>query len=124
MRQIHVLAKQNPPYSRGKYDCSGTVYLAAKWAGILGVQRTTSANMAKGLNGWQSKEVPIAEALSPDLMFWTFKPDRVDGHVGVVIAPGVAHASEKRGFGIYPLRGEMITDISRVRRLTIGDPEK
>lgn len=107
-------------------DCSGYLFLAAKWAGIPGVTRTTSHRMALGLGGWIGRDIAIEDADECDLPFWTFKQQRPYGHVGVFIRqphgmPGVTHASTKRGVVLQDLQGPLLRNLVKVRRLTIGD---
>lgn len=121
-------------------DCSGfaawamedEVNRAAREAGIPGVRRTTSARMARGLDGWAGVDHPgdnadswLLNAAEGDLA-WTFSDY---GHVGGLLcdpatgAPGYAHASPTRGVVRDDIKatGWPIKDFSKVRRLTIGD---
>lgn len=107
-------------------DCSGYLFLAAKWAGIPGVTRTTSQRMAMGFGGWIGRNIDFTEADECDLPFWTFKQHRPCGHVGMFLRdlhgmPGVTHASSKRGVVFDDLTGPLLRNLSKVRRLTIGD---
>lgn len=131
-RQLSFIIAKHPSYSWGGadlksgVDCSGYLYLAAKWAAIPGITRTTSARMAQGLGGWLSKDTHVNSAASCDLIFWTFKPQRPWGHVGAFMdGPDntllVTHASVSRGVVLEKLRGALATSKSLVRRLTIGD---
>jgi hypothetical protein len=52
-------------------DCSGKV-----WA-------ITSKEMAAGKGRWTGKNVPFSRAPAASLVFFTFKKDRIDGHVGL-----------------------------------------
>lgn len=107
-------------------DCSGYVYLAAKWAGIPGVSRTTSLRMAQGFGGWSGQDIDLSLAGDCDLLFWTFNPSQPFGHVGVLLlsAEGrrqTAHASPRLGIVLRPIRGSLKQNLTRVRRLTIGE---
>ena len=135
----HAMAihKRHPPYVWGGaddkkgVDCSGLVFLAAKRAGILGVTRTTSRNMALGFGGWRGSDVELRDADEADLPFWTWrdKPQRPYGHVGIFLVGTksglleVLHASSSRHTTVVqPLEGVFVRDLAKVRRLTIGDP--
>lgn len=131
-RQLAFIIAKHPKYTWGGadlrtgVDCSGYLFIAAKWAAIPGVTRTTAARMAQGLGGWLSKEIALADAGPCDLVFWTFKPARPCGHVGAFLeGPGnellVTHASVSRGVVLEPLRGDLASSTSLARRLTIGD---
>jgi len=107
-------------------DCSGYLYLASKWAGIPGITRTTSYRMALGLGGWVGEDIDPDESEECDLPFWTFKEDRPYGHVGAFIRHvdgglKAAHAGFHRGVVLQELDGTLITNLTKVRRLTIGD---
>ncbi|MGB9618275.1 MAG: NlpC/P60 family protein [Desulfomonilaceae bacterium] len=131
-RQLSFIIAKHPKYTWGGadlergVDCSGYLFLAAKWAAIPGVTRTTAAHMALGLGGWRSKEVPLRDAAACDLIFWTFTPQRPCGHVGAFLetpdkALLVTHASTTRGVVLERLHGALVSATSLVRRLTIGD---
>ena len=47
--------------------------------------RCTSADMAEGRGGWNGKFVSFYNAPACALVFFTFKPSRVNGHVGILI---------------------------------------
>lgn len=133
------IAAKKPAYVKGEasdvkkgLDCSGYIYLAAKWAGIPGLGRTTAARMAEGLNGWLGSQVLLMQATDCDLPFWTWKtnPLRVNGHVGAFLTGepkekqgrdglSIAHASP-RGVVIVPFRYTFVDDLSLIRRLSIG----
>lgn len=134
VRELRFIIAKNPRYTWGGaadltkgLDCSGYVYLAGKWAGIPGIVRTTSYRMALGLDGWIGVDVPIEQAQQCDLSFWTWKktPHRSDGHVGVFLTDKgelrVTHASSSKGVVLVPIRGVLRTDLSKVRRLTLGE---
>ena len=132
-RQLNFIVARNPRYVWGGsnaiesgLDCSGYIYLAAKWAGLPGITRTTSSRMAQGLGGWTSISVNLESAEELDLVFWTFSVTRPDGHVGAFlkITPNgrvVTHASSSRGVIAEPLGRRLTETISRVRRLNMGD---
>ena len=132
-RQLNFIIARNPRYAWGGcdaiesgLDCSGYIYLAAKWAGLPGITRTTASRMAQGLGGWTSINVSPESAEELDLVFWTFSVTRPDGHVGAFlkISPTgrvVTHASSGRGVIAEPLGRRLNEMISRVRRLKIGD---
>ena len=132
-RQLEFIVSKKPRYAWGGsndissgLDCSGYLYLAAKWAGVPGVTRTTACRMALGLGGWTSRPVAIDASQDCDLVFWTFSPTRQNGHVGALLkaAPKdrvVAHASTLRGVIAEPLNKFPAKSLSGLRRLTIGD---
>ena len=100
-------------------DCSGAIYLAAKWAGMP-VTRTTSLRMSAGLDGWVGNDIIDANARARlDLMFWTLKDHRPNGHVGVLLdRDHVAHASSTQGHAtISPLEGVLREKLTAIRRL-------
>ena len=109
-------------------DCSGYIYLASRRAG-LPVKRTTAINMEMGLGGWKNKPQTYEEADPMDIVWWTWKGStRKHGHVGVfILGPKsrlleVTHASQThKGVIIEPVEGSLVTDISSVKKLTIGD---
>lgn len=136
-RELWTIIKKQPKYTWGGctdeaqgVDCSGFIYLAAKRAG-LPVKRTTAKNMAYGLSGWSGVSVGVREAHVLHLIWWTWrdaKPTREHGHVGVVVLGSgsrlleVGHSSQtKRYVVVQPCEGKLLTEISEVKRLTIGD---
>jgi len=131
--QLQFIVAKHPKYTWGGstdlekgLDCSGYIFLAAKWAGIPGITRTTAARMADGLGGWASKEVNLHEAEECDLPFWTFDEKRKNGHVGAFLNDrdrrrAVTHAGVHAGVVLEPLVGRLRESLSKVRRLTIGD---
>ena len=131
--QLHLIIAKHPKYTWGGakdldegLDCSGYVYLAAKWAGIPGVSRTTSFRMSQGFGGWESREIGPGEADDCDLVFWTFRENRPEGHVGVLLQDDrgrhrVTHSSARRGVVLDVLRGPLRENPTKVRRLTIGE---
>jgi cell wall-associated NlpC family hydrolase len=131
--QLLLIIKQHPQYLWGGssdlnkgLDCSGYVYLAARWAGIPGVTRTTSLRMAQGFGGWTGKDVDLEQGVDCDLLFWTFAPNKPFGHVGFLVLTGqgrkeTAHASPRLGVVLRPLRGSLKQNLIKVRRLTIGE---
>jgi hypothetical protein len=132
-QQLSFIISKHPKYTWGGstdlrkgIDCSGYLFLAAKWAGIPGVTRTTSQRMAMGLGGWIGRDIDFTEADECDLPFWTFRQDRPYGHVGVFLRhpygmPGVTHASSTRGVVLRDLTGPLLRNLSKFRRLTIGE---
>jgi hypothetical protein len=117
-------------------DCSGYIYWAARNAGIPGIRRVTAAEMALGRGGWKGIDVRLGMAgkdrlhyVRPlDIAFWTFKPSRKNGHTGAFGVnpqngfPGVRHASDSRGGIVYdPIKPWVQSNLTKVRRLTIGD---
>lgn len=135
-RELHIIIVKNPKYvwggatdERMGLDCSGYLFLACKRAGIP-VKRTTSFRMAHGLDGWDSVVVGRMYVASRelDITFWTFKasPNRPYGHVGQLLVGRsglleVTHASARRGVVVDKIKGSLLSDLVRVRRLTIGD---
>jgi hypothetical protein len=131
--QLTFIVAKHPKYLWGGasdpekgLDCSGYVFLAAKWAGIPGVTRTTSVRMAEGLGGWIGRDIDIRDAQDCDLPFWTFTENRINGHVGVILRDqrgrrAVTHASQTKGVVLEPLKGVLLRTLSKVRRLTIGE---
>jgi hypothetical protein len=128
-RELSALIELSPRYVLGGcdesgVDCSGYIYLAARRAGMP-VQRTTSQRMAAGMGGWIGEPVCYAGDLRVlDLVFWTFRESRINGHCGVAWHRGiyVTHASSRRGRVVVDLiEGRLKTEITRMMRLTIGD---
>lgn len=136
-RELWTIIRKQPKYTWGGctseeqgVDCSGFIYLAAKRA-ALPVKRVTAKDMANGLGGWFGVSVGLREANVLHLVWWTWrdkKPLREHGHIGVVVLGDgsrlleVAHASQsKRYVVIQPCEGKLLTEISAVKRLTIGD---
>ncbi|MCA1961482.1 MAG: NlpC/P60 family protein [Desulfomonile sp.] len=104
-------------------DCSGYVFLAARRAGMP-VRRTTSARMAEGEAGWDGAARERGHHRHLDLVFWTLKPHRPNGHTGVVWRgpDRVTHASRSKGrVVVAPLVGELDRGLTKIIRLTIGD---
>jgi cell wall-associated NlpC family hydrolase len=132
-RQLSFIVSKKPAYAWGGsacieqgLDCSGYLFLAAKWAGIPGITRTTAHRMSLGLGGWASRSEKSADAQECDLVFWTFSTARPNGHVGAFLgthAGGhkVTHASTNRGVIFEPLTASLRKNLTSVRRLTIGD---
>lgn len=139
--KLKEIADKKPAYVRGGasdpskgLDCSGYLFLAAKWAGIMGPRRTTSYLMSMGLDGWSSDMIPLfSMAQSTDLTFWTWKktPHKINSHTGAFLKNepkhlqgleglSIAHAGS-RGVVIVPFRGAFLDDLSVIRRLNIGD---
>jgi hypothetical protein len=130
--ELNFLILKNIPYNLGsatyeKSDCSGYLYITAKRAGIP-VNRTTAKDMATGGGGWLGKDVKTDDADHLDLSFWTWSGSaRTYGHVGAfMVGPKsglleVTHASETRGVVLDKLKGKLLTDLVKVRRLILGD---
>ena len=139
--QLKDIAAKKPVYVKGGatdpskgLDCSGYLYLAAKWAGIPGPRRTTSFNMSQGIDGWSSDVIPFfTMAQDVDIAFWTWAktPWKINSHTGTFLRGepkekqgddglSVAHAGS-RGVAIVPFRGVFVNDLSLIRRLNIGD---
>jgi cell wall-associated NlpC family hydrolase len=134
VRELRFIIGKHPRYLWGGakdltkgLDCSGYVYLAGKWAGIPGIARTTAYRMSLGLDGWTGVDILLEQAQECDLPFWTWNrsPARSNGHVGVFLCDHgqlwVTHASSRKGVVLAPMRGPLRSDLSKVRRLTIGD---
>lgn len=115
-------------------DCQGLVLFSAREARIPGVGIVTSRDMARGLGGWVGDDLSGSNAAewlrntkSTDLVWWTLSKDRPYGHVGVLLHnsatgfPAVAHASSSRGVVMDEIQGWVIKQMTKVRRLTIGD---
>jgi len=107
-------------------DCSGYLFLAAKRAAIPGITRTTSLHMSMGLGGWTGREISLDDSDECDLVFWTLADNRPCGHVGALLrdtngALKVTHAGVRRGVVLENLRGPIFPNLTKVRRLTIGD---
>jgi cell wall-associated NlpC family hydrolase len=131
--QLAFILAKHPKYAWGGagdpekgLDCSGYLFLAAKWAGIPGITRTTSAKMAEGLGGWTSREITVRQAKECDLVFWTFRKHRPNGHVGAFLNDGngrrsVTHAGTRNGVVLEALEGQLLERMTRVRKLTIGE---
>lgn len=122
--EAEIILDKHPKYVFGGHeseerglDCSGFVYLVYRRAG-LNVGRTTSRKMRLGLSGWDGVELDDEPFQVGDLVFWTWRgrPDRPDGHVGIIIRIGileeVAHASARRGVVQDPVQGSLLDDIS------------
>ena len=123
-----------PPYIWGAsrdtaVDCSGYLYRSCARAGIP-VLRTTAYQMALGGGAWLGRDIELDDAGNVDLVWWSFNPMRKHGHVGAFLVGTksgllqVTHASpSRRAVVLDVMKGKLITDISKVRRLTIGDPK-
>lgn len=132
-RQLDFIVAKHPYYRWGGaenlergLDCSGYLFLAAKWSAIPGITRTTALRMSLGLGGWTGKDLPPDDADECDLVFWTIKESRPNGHVGAVLrnhgaGRKVTHSSLKRGVVLEDLKGPLFPNLTKVRRLTIGD---
>ena len=99
------------------------LFLAARRAGFP-VRRTTAERMFYGDAGWFGYLVRYGEKQVLDLVWWTFKPSRPYGHVGVMWGEheSVAHASSSAGsVTVSRLVGGMRTNISGIKRLGYGE---
>lgn len=119
---VEIFDTQKKIKARG-VDCSGMVYYIARRAGLL-VSRTTSRNMALGRGGWNTDDVELRDSEDPDIWWWTFSPDRPEGHVGISHGhtkdgdPAVVHASGSRGrVTTDAIRGWVITSCTKIGRL-------
>ena len=101
----------NPPYKWGgasldigsPKDCSGFLYAIFKNCGFY-VVRTTSLMMSRGYGGWNFRIVPFQTAKALTIIWWQFKKERVNGHVGILTEDVfmdeitmAAHASSSKG---------------------------
>ena len=132
-KQYEFIISKHPKYTWGGsedldkgLDCSGYIFLACKWAGVPGITRTTSLRMSMGLGGWIGRDIDLEIADESDLVFWTFHEQRPNGHVGAFMNDGqgrlrVTHASSSRGVVVDDLHGVLAANLTKVRRLTIGD---
>ncbi len=128
-RELQSIINKNPRYlwggssdeSKG-LDCSGYLFLAARRAGMP-VRRTTAGLMAEGHGGWTGKTVAFEDVDGLDLVFWTFKNSRPNGHVGAGWDAGgkVTHASFRRGVVIDEFKGRLKSAVTKIIRLTLGD---
>jgi hypothetical protein len=130
---LNFIIAKHPKYSWGGaqdlqqgLDCSGYLFLAAKWAAIPGITRTTADRMSHGLGGWNGRDIPLNSAAECDLVFWTFQQTRPQGHVGAVMSAQkgkekVTHSSATRGVVVDRLDGFLLKTLTRIRRLSIGD---
>ncbi len=134
-KNMWLIIDRHPHYSWGGaeseqkgVDCSGYLYLAARRSGVP-VIRVTALQMRNGAGGWIGKDTNLKQAGELDIVFWTWKesPNRPHGHVGAFIAGRqsglleVTHSSSSRGVIVQELKGQLLTDISAIRNLTIGD---
>jgi len=102
-------------------DCSGAIYDALHRAGVP-VKRTTAREMARGADGWFGLDITYDQRRALDIIWWTFKPGRPHGHVGVIWdQTQVFHASASRGHVVVDrIVGVLRTKISKLKRLMIG----
>jgi hypothetical protein len=99
-------------------DCSGMLFLAARRAGVP-VRRTTAVRMAAGESGWTHIRVSRGEHDHLDTVWWTLKPGRPCGHVGVVWRDQdrVAHASSSHGATVVtPMEGKLRDNVDHFGR--------
>ncbi len=84
-------------------DCSGKITAIVLSCGIT-VCRIDAKSMAAGKCGWNFPLIALQDGKILTLIFFTFKPERPNGHVCIVTYPPisglikVAHASKKYGF--------------------------
>jgi len=84
--------------------------------------------MSRGGGGWIGTNILFRDSREMDITWWTFTATRPNGHLGVLIrhpasgVPAVTHASSKRGIVCDYIQGSLFRDISKCRRLSIGDP--
>ena len=131
-RELNWFILQRTPYLWGAsrdtaVDCSSYLYRACVRSGIP-VLRTTAYQMALGGSGWVGKDIELDNAENVDLVWWTFTPSRTHGHVGAFLVGTksgllqVAHASPSRKEVVLDqLKGKLLSSISKVRHLIIGD---
>jgi hypothetical protein len=135
-KNIQTIINAHPKYVWGGseseakgVDCSGYIYLAAKRSGMP-VSRTTARNMRHGLGGWTGNNILFNSAEELDIVWWTFTSARSDGHIGILWQdrngfPAVTHASSSSGGVVVGyIQGSLFRDISALRRLTIGEPQR
>ena len=82
--------------------------------------------MSRGFGGWEGRDIKKGEADECDLVFWTFNENRPEGHVGVLLWDGsgrrhATHSGSRRGVVLEILDGWLIENLTKVRRLTIGE---
>lgn len=142
--KLKFLKAQRPPYEckitiapfdpiEKGVDCSRMVFLAGAWSGWQ-VDRVTADDMSRGLGGWIGEEVTLQDADEADIPFWRWKKNVGPGpmkHTGVFLVGElsklleVLHASSTRGTIVQEeLKGAMVTDLKKIKRLTIGDSKK
>jgi hypothetical protein len=132
-QQLRIIIAKHPRYVWGGsedetkgLDCSGYIYLASRRA-ALPVSRTTSLSMSRGGGNFIGHDILFRDARGLDFIWWTFTANRPQGHIGVLIrhpatgVPAVTHSSSKRGVVCDYTTGALLRDISKVRRLSIGD---
>lgn len=111
-------------------DCSGFIAWLYRQSGIP-VKRSQSLRMRMGLDGWLGKDITIDDADHLDNIHWTWKGQektRPSGHIGVLSEDPrtklieAVHASSSKGQIVsQQIRGQLLRDISSIRRITIGD---
>ena len=118
--------KPNAPIDEG-VDCSRYLYLVYNWAAVPGIKRVTAYDMALGKGGWKGYDVDIEDAQELDIIWWTWKGSkRIHGHVGTIWPwkDGklvITHSSSGRGVVVDKWEKKLLSDISKIRRITIGD---
>jgi hypothetical protein len=122
---------KNTPYvwgaaSENKNDCSGMLYYCFRSSGVP-VLRTTALAMSQGAAGWSGKDIELDDVEALNLIWWTWAlSPRKHGHVGIFLEGKTGllqpvHASQTRGVVMDKLEKKLLTDISKLRYLIIGD---
>ena len=131
-KELRYVISKHIPYVWGaasyqSADCSGYIYATARAAGMP-VIRTTALNMANGGGGWTGTTVTVDDADHLTVLWWTWANSaRIHGHVGVLLEHPhtgllqTTHSSGGRGVVLDRVKGRLLTNISKVRVLTIGD---
>lgn len=117
-----------------RVDCSGLLYHVYKQSGIA-VRRSQALRMRMGLDGWIGRDITIDDADHLDVIWWTWqtkgqevKSARPHGHIGILSEDSrtklieAVHASSSKGKVVsQQIKGQLLRDISALRRITIGD---
>lgn len=104
-------------------DCSGYIFRAGRNAG-LPVRRTTSRRMARGEGGWVGIKLAWGMQKEGDLIFWTFKEGRPNGHVGIVYGDDkhVTHSSKSRNKPVVDvIKGILVSTVTELIRLKLQE---
>ena len=122
-------------YDQNWGDCSSTIYAIAHQVGIP-VTRVAAIDIEAGRGGWKNKVYKLEDAEETTLVFWTWinpetgsKSRRLHGHIGLfLVSPKsklleVMHNSQSKGLHLEPIRGQLLTDISSIKHLTIGEKQ-
>lgn len=103
-------------------DCSGKIYAIFASCDVRDrdgkpVKRSTSLRMAQGKDGWNFPYVGYDDMNELAIYFMTMKPERPDGHVGLIFRRykpddkhttyELAHASSSLGFTSWGILPEM-----------------